>query len=65
MSSPKRGGIYSNSEKSMKLNYFAVFIANMIENYKYSHSEEINQKVGQIVLNLTNGNFIILQDITI
>ena len=30
MSSPKRGGIYLNSEKSMKLNYFVVFIANVM-----------------------------------
>ena len=65
MSSPKRGGIYSNSEKSKKLNYFVVFIENMIKKYKYSHSEETNQKVGQIVLKITKGNFIILQAITI
>ena len=42
MSSPKRGGIYLNSEKSMKLKCFVVFIANMIEKYKYSHSDETN-----------------------
>ena len=65
MNSPKRGGIYLNSEKSMKVNYFVVFIENMIKKYKYSHSEEINQKVGQIVLKITRENFIILQAITI
>ena len=60
MSSPKRDGIYLNSEKSMKLNYCVVFIENMIKN-----SEETNQKVGQIVLKITKGNFIILKAITI
>ena len=47
------GGIYLNSKKSMILNYFIVFIENMIKKYKYSHFEETNQKVGQIVLKLT------------
>ena len=65
MSSPKMGGIYLNSKKSMRLNYFIVFIENMIKKYKYSHFEETNQKVGQIVLKITKGNFIILQAITI
>ena len=59
------GGIYLNSKKSMRLNYFIVFIENMIKKYKYSHFECTNQKVGQIVLKITKGNFIILQAITI
>ena len=49
----------------MRLNYFIVFIENMIKKYKYSHFQETNQKVGQIVLKITKGNFIILQAITI
>ena len=65
MSSPKMGGIYLNSKKSMRLNNFIVFIDNMIKKYKYSHFEETSQKVGQIVLKITEGNFIILQAITI
>ena len=65
MSSPKMGGIYLNSKKSMRLHYFIAFIENMIKKYKFSHFEETNQKVGQVVLKITKGNFIILQAITI
>ena len=57
MGSPKMGGIYLNSKESMRLNYFIVFIENMIKKYKYSHFEETNQKVGQIVLKITKGKF--------
>ena len=42
-----------------------MFNENMIKKYKYSHSEEQNQKVGQIVLKIAKGNFKIQQTITI
>ena len=34
-----------------------MFIENMIKKYKYSHYEEQNQKVGQIVLKIAKGEF--------